>query len=163
MLNIALGNWARDKGYGMGQRAGYIPAAIGGERMNLRASRLQVRYRRRVDGKRWRGLVAHRQADQWGVFFVGAILGMVLPALLYVTFMPHGTDIRGPGISASAGADSGDASRPVACRRDRIPGRVAPLQNSAGHRRWDDPHHYGHPVERQPARCATGVAAMSGR
>jgi hypothetical protein len=26
---------------------------------------------------------------------------MVLPALLYVTFMPHGSDIRGPGISAA--------------------------------------------------------------
>ena len=33
--NIVLANWARDKGYGMGQRAGYIPAAVGGDRVHL--------------------------------------------------------------------------------------------------------------------------------
>jgi Mn2+/Fe2+ NRAMP family transporter len=99
VLNIALGNWARDKGYGMGQRAGYIPAAIGGERLNL----AHHGFKFTPDAEsmlRWRGWWRIVRADQWGVFFVGAILGMVLPALLYVTFMPHGTDIRGPGISA---------------------------------------------------------------
>ena len=99
VLNIALGNWARDKGYGMGQRAGYIPAAIGGERMNL--AHQGFKFATDAESmKRWRGWWRIVRADQWGVFFVGAILGMVLPALLYVTFMPHGTDIRGPGISA---------------------------------------------------------------
>ena len=34
MMNITLSNWARDKGYGMGQRAGYIPAA-GGQKVTL--------------------------------------------------------------------------------------------------------------------------------
>ncbi len=34
-INITLSNWARDKGYGMGQRSGYIPAAIGGQKVNL--------------------------------------------------------------------------------------------------------------------------------
>jgi Mn2+/Fe2+ NRAMP family transporter len=100
VLNIALGNWARDKGYGMAQRAGYIPAAIGGERLNL----AHHGFKFTTDAEsmtRWRGWWRIVRADQWGVFFVGAILGMVLPALLYVTFMPHGTDIRGPGISAA--------------------------------------------------------------
>ncbi|MBA2707694.1 MAG: hypothetical protein H0U59_07815 [Gemmatimonadaceae bacterium] len=41
------------------------------------------------------------RADQWGVFFIGAMLGMALPALLYVTFLPAGADIRGLGISAA--------------------------------------------------------------
>src|SRR5687767_8192903 len=31
--NITLSNWARDKGYGMGQRSGFIPAAIGGQKV----------------------------------------------------------------------------------------------------------------------------------
>jgi MFS-type transporter involved in bile tolerance (Atg22 family) len=30
MVNIALSSWARDKGYGMGQRAGYIPPPSAG-------------------------------------------------------------------------------------------------------------------------------------
>jgi hypothetical protein len=35
------------------------------------------------------------------VFFIGAILGMILPAMLYVTFLPRGTNIQGLGISAA--------------------------------------------------------------
>lgn len=41
------------------------------------------------------------RVDQWCVYFVGAILGMMLPALLYVTFLPAGSDIRGLGIAAA--------------------------------------------------------------
>ena len=33
--NIVLSNWARDKGYGMGARAGYIPGVVGGQKVNL--------------------------------------------------------------------------------------------------------------------------------
>jgi hypothetical protein len=99
-LNIGLGNWARDKGYGMGKLAGYIPAAIGGERVNL--AHHGFKFTPDVASMtRWRGWWRIVRADQWGVFFVGAILGMVLPALLYVTFMPQGVDIRGPGISGA--------------------------------------------------------------
>src|SRR5688500_13422508 len=32
MANITLTNWARDKGYGMSSRVGYIPAAVGGQK-----------------------------------------------------------------------------------------------------------------------------------
>ena len=97
--NITLSNWARDKGYGMGQRAGYIPCAIGGHRTHL----AHTGFTFTPDGeamRRWRGWWRIVRADQWGVFFIGAILGMALPALLYVTFLPRGTDIRGLGIAA---------------------------------------------------------------
>src|SRR6185295_280670 len=33
--NITLTNWARDKGYGMSQITGYIPALIGGQKVHL--------------------------------------------------------------------------------------------------------------------------------
>ncbi len=51
--------------------------------------------------ERWRGWWRIVRADQWGVFFGGALLGMALPALLYVTFLPRGIDIRGLGIAAA--------------------------------------------------------------
>lgn len=41
------------------------------------------------------------RVDQWGIYFTGAILGMALPAMLYVTFIPEGTDIRGLGVAAA--------------------------------------------------------------
>ena len=53
------------------------------------------------------------RVDQWGVFFTGAILGMALPALLYVTFLPRGTDIRGPGISAALAHGVGARAGPL--------------------------------------------------
>ena len=98
--NLVLSNWARDRGYGMGERAGYIPCAIGGRKVNLAHSGFTFAHS--AEGmSRWRGWWRIVRADQWGVFFVGAILGMVLPALLYVTFLPQGTDIQGLGMSAA--------------------------------------------------------------
>jgi hypothetical protein len=97
--NITLSNWARDKGYGMGARAGYIPAAVGGTKVHL--AHTGFTFAPDAESmRRWRGWWRVVWADQWVVFFTGAILGMALPALLYVTFLPAGSDIRGPGISA---------------------------------------------------------------
>jgi len=100
MLNITLSNWARDKGYGMGQRVGYIPAAVGGERVSLAHTGFMFTPTAESMA-RWRGWWRVVRADQWGIFFVGAIVGMVLPAVLYVTFLPAGENIQGLGISAA--------------------------------------------------------------
>ena len=106
-MNITLSNWARDKGYGMGQRVGYIPAAVGGQQVQLAAHRVHRSRRRRERSARWRGWWRIVRADQWGVFCVGAIVGMMLPALLYVTFLPAGTNIQGLGISAALASSLG--------------------------------------------------------
>jgi hypothetical protein len=110
--NIVLSNWARDKGYGMGQRAGYIPAAVGGRKVHLAHSGFIFTPDAEAM-RRWRGWWRIVRADQWGVFFVGALLGMVLPALLYVTVLPHGSDIRGLGISAALAEGIGARSGPL--------------------------------------------------
>ena len=110
--NIVLANWARDKGYGMGQRAGYIPAAVGGHRVHL----AHTGFTFAPDAEamlRWRGWWRIVRADQWGVFCTGALLGMVLPALLYVTFLPRGSDIRGLGISAALASAIGATAGPL--------------------------------------------------
>ena len=100
VVNITLSNWARDRGYGMGERAGYIPSAIGGQKVMLAHNGFM--FEEDPEGmRRWRGWWRIIRADQWGVFFTGAILGMILPAMIYVTFLPRGTDIEGLGISAA--------------------------------------------------------------
>ncbi len=100
VANVTLSNWARDKGYGMGALAGYIPAAIGGRRVPLAHTGFAFDPDAEAM-RRWRGWWRIVRADQWGVFFCGALLGMALPALLYVTFLPRGEDIRGLGIAAA--------------------------------------------------------------
>ena len=112
VANITLANWARDKGYGMGERAGYIPAAVGGKKVNLAHTGFTFTPDAEAM-RRWHGWWRIVRADQWGVFFIGAVLGMVLPALLYVTFLDRGTDIRGLGISAALAQSVGARAGPV--------------------------------------------------
>lgn len=100
VINLTLSNWARDKGYGMGQVAGYIPAAVGGQRVHLAHSGFSFRPTPEAL-ERWRGWWRIVRADQWVIYFTGALLGMGLPALLYVAFIPAGSDIRGLGIAAA--------------------------------------------------------------
>lgn len=100
MINVTLSSWARDKGYGMSRHAGYIPAAVGGRPVRL--AHTGFRFVPDTESlERWRGWWRVVRVDQWGVYFVGALLGMVLPALLYVSFIPSGTDIRGLGVAAA--------------------------------------------------------------
>ncbi|HXV76452.1 MAG TPA: Nramp family divalent metal transporter [Candidatus Polarisedimenticolaceae bacterium] len=100
MINLTLSNWARDKGYGMAAGAGYIPAATAGRHVHL----THTGFRFEPDAaalERWRGWWRVVRADQWGVYFIGAIVGMALPGMIYVTFLPAGSDIRGLGIAAA--------------------------------------------------------------
>ena len=110
--NIVLSNWARDKGYGMGERAGYISAAVGGHKVHLAHTGFIFAPDAEAM-RRWRGWWRVVRADQWGVFFTGALLGMALPALLYVTFLTRGSDIRGLGISAALAFSMGVTVGPL--------------------------------------------------
>jgi hypothetical protein len=100
VINLTLTNWARDKGYGMSSAIGYIPAAVGGKKVALAHTGSTFKPTPQAM-ERWTGWWRIIRADQWGVYFIGAVLGMTLPALLYVTFLPAGTDIRGLGIAAA--------------------------------------------------------------
>jgi hypothetical protein len=100
VANIVLSNWARDKGYGMSSAVGYIPAAVGGRKVAL-AHTGATFDPTPAALDRWRGWWRIIFVDQWCIYFIGALLGMLLPALLYVTFVPAGTDIRGLGIAAA--------------------------------------------------------------
>jgi hypothetical protein len=97
--NLMLSNWARDKGFGMGQVVGFIPAAVGGADVKLAHSG-SVFSPSAENLARWRGWWRIVQVDQWGVFFVGALLGMALPAILYTIFVAPGRDIRDLAIAA---------------------------------------------------------------
>jgi hypothetical protein len=79
-LNWYVMGHYRDKGYGMGYRTGYL----GGLRAEERALRdngttFTDDAANNARWKRWYRLLL---ADQWGVFFVGAMLGMLLPTIL---------------------------------------------------------------------------------
>jgi hypothetical protein len=100
VINLMLSNWARDKGYGMSSIVGYIPTAIGGKKVALAHSG-SVFVPNAESLQRWQGWWRIVRVDQWCIYFIGALLGMALPGMLYVTFIQSGNDIRGLGIAAA--------------------------------------------------------------
>lgn len=100
VINLMLSNWARDKGYGMSSIVGYIPTAIGGKKVALAHSGSTF-VPNAESLQRWQGWWRIVRVDQWCIYFVGALLGMALPGMLYVTFIQAGQDIRGLGIAAA--------------------------------------------------------------
>jgi hypothetical protein len=99
VTNLTLSSWARDKGYGMGSVVGYIPTAVGGQSVHL-AHTGSVFETKPAALERWRGWWRIVRADQWGIFFLGALVGMALPGVLYTSLIARGTDLRGLNIAS---------------------------------------------------------------
>jgi hypothetical protein len=99
----------------MGQVVGYIPTLVAGQQVRL-AHTGSVFEPDAAALQRWRGWWRIVRADQWGIFFPGALLGMALPAILYTTAIPTGTDMRGLAIAselARALAERGGRAVPL--------------------------------------------------
>ncbi len=99
VVNLMVSSWARDKGFGMGSVVGFIPAAMGRRRGRLAhvGSTFEITPQSRKDWQGWWRIVG---VDQWLIFFLGVMLGMGLPAILYTSFIEPGQDIRGLAVAA---------------------------------------------------------------
>lgn len=108
--NLAVTNWVRDKGMGMAAHSGYIPAVVGGHRVEV-SSTGSVPEETADSLSRFKEWWRYIRFDQGWIWAVGCFLGMGLPALMTVQFIPPGTQIGGmavavrqaEGISASMG------------------------------------------------------------
>ena len=99
--NNAITNWYRDKGYGMGGKVGYIPAAIGGKVVHVSpVGKVPMPTEKNLSN--WKGWWKLLNIDQWGVFYFGAMIGMFLPGILYVAVLPRGMALPSWGIAASS-------------------------------------------------------------
>ena len=98
--NNAISNWYRDKGYGMGGKVGYIPAAIGGKVYHVsHVGKIAPQTPESFD--RFKGWWKLLNIDQWFIFYGGAMVGMFLPGILYVGTLPRGQALPSWGIAAS--------------------------------------------------------------
>jgi len=80
-FNFMLINYYRDKGYGMGYKVGFIAGLIGGDKSEVKTSGVTFRENEK-NTKLWNRWWRFLAMDQWGVFFIGAMLGMFIPSLM---------------------------------------------------------------------------------
>jgi hypothetical protein len=79
-LNWYVMGHYRDKGYGMGYRTGYL-AGLRGTRTEVLPTGVTFPDNP-VNARRWRRWYRLLLTDMWGIFFLGAMLGMLLPTIL---------------------------------------------------------------------------------
>ena len=81
-LNFMFIGYYRDKGYGMGARAGFLAGLVGGKAGTLSpvGKTFPEDERNAAIWKRW---FRYLLIDQWGIYFTGVVLGMALPSILY--------------------------------------------------------------------------------
>ncbi|MBN2548967.1 MAG: Nramp family divalent metal transporter [Anaerolineales bacterium] len=88
-LNFMFIGYYRDKGFGMGSRTGYLPGLLGGRASKL-SSVGKIFPENEKNAAIWKRWFRYLLIDQWGIYFVGAILGMMLPSILvgYLAGLP---------------------------------------------------------------------------
>lgn len=88
-LNFMFIGAYRDKGYGMGYRVGYIGGLIGGKRGTLlpTGKTFPENEKNAILWRRWFRILL---IDQWGIYFLGCVIGMMGPCILvgYLSSLP---------------------------------------------------------------------------
>lgn len=88
LSNSTYSNFVRDKGWGMGQKVGAIPSAIGGRGITL--SHIGKVFELTDENlKRWKLWWKYIIFDQAFVWAPGCVMGMALPALLSIEFAQY--------------------------------------------------------------------------
>lgn len=90
LSNAPVSNYTRDQGWGMGRHVGAIPSVVGGRDIELSHVGMvfQVTKESLV---RWRHWIKHVLRDQLVIWMPACFLGMALPSMLSVEFLPRGT------------------------------------------------------------------------
>jgi hypothetical protein len=97
--NLAISNWIRDKGFGMGGRVGAIASAFGTRQAPLSpvGSVFPINDE---NLRRWRVWWRYVEVDQIWLWAAGCFLGMFLNINLATYITPLGTDLTGAGAGA---------------------------------------------------------------
>jgi hypothetical protein len=104
LTNTPISNYTRDQGWGMGREVGAIPSIIGGHAIELSHSGKVFE----VNSKtlpRWRGWVRHVQREQLAVWMPACFLGIALPSMLSLQFLPRGVVLQDKWLAAGMTAN----------------------------------------------------------
>ncbi len=92
MSQMAVSNYTRDEGWGMGSKVGAIPSMIGGRGIKLShvGSVFRITQKSLLH---WKGWVKRVQFDQYMLYMPASILGIILPSMLSIEFL-RGTSVE---------------------------------------------------------------------
>ncbi len=111
LSNMNFSNYTREKGWGMGSLVGAIPSMVGGK--TVRLSHVGKVFPLTVANlKRWKGWVLHITRDQAVIWAIGCVLGMALPSMLSLEFIP-GAEVDGHAAAAMTARGIADRSGEV--------------------------------------------------
>ena len=90
LSNTPLSNYTRDQGWGMGSHVGAIPSVVGGHHLQL--SHVGCVFEVTKESlTRWKRWYRHLMRDQLVVWMPACFIGLGLPSMLSVQFLPRGT------------------------------------------------------------------------
>ena len=90
LTNTPISNFTRDQGWGMGHHVGAIPSVVGGRGIAL--SHVGCVFEVTEESlPRWRRWYKHIVRDQVCVWMLACLVGVALPSILSVEFLPRGT------------------------------------------------------------------------
>jgi hypothetical protein len=110
LSNTPISNYTRDQGWGMGHHVGAIPSVVGGH--NLKLSHVGMVFEVNEETlPRWRRWYRHLVRDQVLMWMPACFIGLALPSMLSVQFLPRGTQAES---WTAAGMTAGGVSQSVA-------------------------------------------------
>ena len=90
--NVTITNYVRDKGWGMSSLVGAIPSMIGGQNVTL--SHWGKVFRVSPENlKRFKEWWKYVRFEQYGIWLIGCFIGIALPAMLTIAFVPAGQEM----------------------------------------------------------------------
>ena len=99
LTNTPISNFTRDQGWGMGHHVGAIPSMVGGQGITL--SHVGRVFEVNEESlPRWRRWYNHVVRDQTLAWMMACFIGVALPSILSVEFLPRGTSSNGWDMAA---------------------------------------------------------------
>ncbi|MEY2726168.1 MAG: hypothetical protein RLZZ458_2035 [Planctomycetota bacterium] len=105
LTNTPISSFTRDQGWGMGKHVGAIPSMVGGHEIELSHSG-KVFLPSPDALKHWHSWIAHVSREQYLVWLPGCFVGIALPSMLSIQFLPRGTNVSDKWLVASMTAGS---------------------------------------------------------
>ncbi|HEY4261797.1 MAG TPA: Nramp family divalent metal transporter, partial [Schlesneria sp.] len=104
LTNTPISNFTREQGWGMGRHVGAIPSIVGGHAIEL--SHVGMVFKVTQDSlARWGKWVRHIEREQFWLWMPACFLGLALPSMLSVQFLPRGTELKDKYQAAAMTAD----------------------------------------------------------